>query len=127
MPRILREQSLGVGGLWITGEKGNGCLELLGPELEGDWKLLSLLSSRDRCVRGLDSSAFRRQLGAGLRVSMEDGSWDPQVSGWSWAGIPRSVVRWRWGGHTPKWDGVTWGLGSLTCSLGSKITIGEQS
>lgn len=81
MPRILREQSLGVGGLWITGEEGNGCLELLGPELEGDWELLNLLSSRDRCVRGLDSSVFRRQLGAGL------------VSLWRMeAGIPRSQV-----------------------------------
>ena len=69
-----------MGGLWIIGEKGNGCLELLGPELEGDWELLSLLSSRDGCVRGLDSSAFRRrQIGAGL------------VSLWRMeAGIPRS-------------------------------------
>lgn len=69
-----------MGGLWIAGEKENGCLELLGPELEGDWELLSLLSSRDGCVRGLDSSAFRRrQLGAGL------------VSLWRMeAGIPRS-------------------------------------
>lgn len=37
MPRILREQSLEGG--WITGEEGNVCLELLGPELEGNWEL----------------------------------------------------------------------------------------
>lgn len=36
MARILREPNLGV---LITREKGNGSLELLGPELEKGWEL----------------------------------------------------------------------------------------
>lgn len=81
--------------------------------------------------RVLDSLAFKRRELWGrtplVPLFIGDGAEIPDSQDWSEAETPRSVPSGRWRQQIPGEDRATRGLGSLTCSVGSKITAGEQS